>query len=128
MPTPNDPPVEPIRVLAAWISDALLQTLADTVRHHPDLRLIGRAIDPLMLLLMAAEGVDLVVTEAVRGVQPGLVGHVLGEYPEAKVMVFHPEGGVTIYWRGLRRRRLAATVTQRLYAQLRLAHGIESTQ
>lgn len=125
MSTMNGPQPGEIRVLAAQVSDGLYQTLIEATVAHSDLKLLGRSADPLSTLLSAAEGVDIVMLEA-QG-QPAAVGHLLGEYPELKVVVFHPAGGATIYWCGLRQRDLAEATPSQIYLPLREAYAIEPT-
>jgi hypothetical protein len=125
MSTPSDLEQGSINILVAQISDELYQSLCTVIADDQSLKLIGRTIAPLDTLLAAAAAVDIVVLEA-QG-QPGIVGHLLGEYPELKIVVFQPEGGATIFWRGLRRRDLTAAESVQLHLPLREAYAIEPT-
>lgn len=125
MSTTGDRQSSEIRVLAAQVSDGLYHALLEATSLHSDLKVAGRAADPLSTLITAAEGVDIVVLEAPD--QPAAVGHLLGEYPELKIVVFHPLGGATLYWRGLQKRDLAEATRSQLYLSLREVYAIEPT-
>lgn len=125
MSTTSDAAPRSISVLAAQISDGLYRALLETAARQGDLNVVGRASHPLDTLLAAAAAVDIVVLEAQS--QPGIVGHLLGEYPELKLVVFHPPGRATVYWRGLRQRELTAVDLSQLELPLREAYAIEPT-
>ncbi|MCX7789843.1 MAG: hypothetical protein N2378_04315 [Chloroflexaceae bacterium] len=119
----------PIRVLLADVPDALAEELTALMRHEPDLYLVGRVVGGIEVLL-AAEAVDVVVIGAPDVHRlPAVVTHLLGEYPDLKILALATDGTrLAAFWRGLRRRSLGSIAMPRLPHRIREIYRIDHLQ
>ncbi len=93
-----------IRVLVADVPGLLAHTLADEIEAQPDMVLVGRAEGSLEILLEAAWNVDVVILGAESAeVAPGLVSHLLGEFPHLKILTLSRSQDLMVdYWLDIR--------------------------
>jgi hypothetical protein len=83
-----------IKILLALPSQTI-QGLVEEIRTQPDMEIVGECLDPLALLLAAKETEAKAVIIALRHTQePGLVSHLLAEYPNMTVLELDSQGTV----------------------------------
>ncbi|MFV9504140.1 MAG: hypothetical protein AB4911_06200 [Oscillochloridaceae bacterium umkhey_bin13] len=110
----------PIRVLLADLPTSLSDELVTLIGYEPDLQLIGQVAGRLNLLLAAAMADVVISASPVADHLPGIGTHLLSEYPSLKLLVLAEDGsGITVFWRGLRRRRLGSVAPSRLSGWIR---------
>ena len=75
------------------------QLLSATIAEQPDMEVVAAAGDSMEVLLVAGESTaDVVVMRgAAGGREPGLISHLLGEYPGLSVVTVARDGGAI--WR-----------------------------
>jgi DNA-binding transcriptional LysR family regulator len=116
----------PIRVLLSSAPSALSQQINWLIEQQPDMRLVGEVDDRIQLLVAAAMGVDVVIIVSDNlNPPPGIGEHLLGEFPDLRIVVMSPGGErATLYWNGLRRRRLNVSLPNGLATGIRRAHSL----
>lgn len=86
--------MEKIKILLA-IPSQRIQGLVEEIRAQPDMEIVGEHLESLALLLAAKETKANVVIVALRNSQePGLVSHLLAEYPNVTVLVLVSQGNI----------------------------------
>lgn len=121
MAEPDHPPAHLIRVLVTDVSDLFYSQIAALVHAEPDMLLVGRVTGRVELLLAVDDGIEIVVIGAPqRTPPPGIYSHLLGEYPDLKILVLADDTGeLDMYWRGLRRKHLGSLSEAALIGRLR---------
>jgi DNA-binding NarL/FixJ family response regulator len=101
-------PRAPIHVLVANIAGTLPKHVVQLIARQPDMRLVGQAESQIELLLAAANTIDvLVLLEEQAAPLPSICSHLLGEFPNLRILVVSASGeAATLYWLGLRRQYL----------------------
>lgn len=75
------------------------------------------------LLLAVAQGVDVVILGAMAASPlPGVCSHLLGEYPNLKILVVTETGSCVLYWMGRQHRRFGRVSADRLLQGVLRAH------
>lgn len=117
-----------IRVLVANVSEVLFEVVREALAGQADLVLVGRAEGPWAALIDAGGPVDVVLLGAPGEGPPPLLGHLLQEYPDLRVIALAPAGRASIlYWRGLRRRRVPLPSAAALAESIRAAARLDPT-
>lgn len=109
-----------IRVLVAGRSPTW-QALRRALAAADDFEVVGTADTPMDLLAAAgATGADVVVIDAGGKAPPGIVSHLLAEYPEIKVVGVARGGrGATVYFLQPQQVRLAGATAADLVRDIR---------
>lgn len=120
----------PIRVLVANVPTVLYELMARSIQLQPDMVLVGQVDCQLPHLLIAADGVDVLVLGADRANPlPRICGDLLSKFPFLRILVLATASdSATLYWLGLRRQRLAMVSVARLVYGIRQAFAIDQTQ
>jgi DNA-binding NarL/FixJ family response regulator len=86
--------MEKIKILLA-IPSQRIQGLVEAIRAQPDMEIVGEHLESLALLLTAKETQANAVIVALRNSQePGLVSHLLAEYPNMTVLGLGSQGNI----------------------------------
>lgn len=127
--TGHEDAAPPIRVLAANLSDALAESVTQTIQQQADMVLVGEVQGQLELLLAMDEGIHVVVLGAPKPYPlPAICTHLLGEYPHLRIVVLGTScNKATTYWLGLRRRSLGTFSTRKLVNGIRRARRVNPT-
>lgn len=82
----------------------------------------------VQVLMEAAKGVDIVVLGTHQpDTPPGICSHLLSEFPAVKILVFAlGADSFTVYWLGLRRKRLKVTNGDHVARSIRAVHKIDA--
>jgi DNA-binding NarL/FixJ family response regulator len=118
-----------IRVLLATVGADLPNELEAVLNQAPNVQLVGKASGPTELLLAAQRGVDVIVIVAeVSYPPPGVCSHLLSEWPELRILVVSVSGAhSTLYWLGLRRRRLRSGIPTHIVDHIHTAVALDPT-
>jgi DNA-binding transcriptional LysR family regulator len=111
-----------IRVVVGDVPADVEDWLAAVSRERLGIQVVGRAHDTVQVLLKVREtGADVVVAMLKKGgEEPGLVSHVLGEYPSAVVLAVAPElKGASIFRLATTRADLSGLKAGQVYSALR---------
>ncbi len=119
---------ETVRVLLANRPRMLRELLRKLIDRQGDMQVVGEELDPLALLLAVGERhADVVVLSLSESEEdPGLLSHLLSEYPKLVVLALSPvRERACLYWLVVARRTLDSTGDEPLLAALRGAtlHG-----
>jgi DNA-binding NarL/FixJ family response regulator len=119
----------PIRVVIGAMSGVLAQLVVQSIGEQADMVLLGVAEDRIELLAAARLGADVVILDAPRvHPPPGVCSHLLSECPELRIVVLSTSGeAATVYWLGLRRRRLRTVSAETLTGAIRRAYALNAT-
>jgi DNA-binding NarL/FixJ family response regulator len=86
--------MEKIKILLAIPSQSI-QGLVEAIRAQPDMEIVGEHLEGLALLLAAKEMKANAVIVALRNSQePGLISHLLAEYPNVTVLGLGSQGNI----------------------------------
>jgi hypothetical protein len=119
-----------IRVLLANIPTLLAEWLARVLEDQEDIVIVDQRRGYVEMLLAAQKGVDVVVLSAPEfHPLPGICSHLLGEYPELKLLLLSPSGDkAMLCWTGLRQKDLQIASAEALLGTLRQLDALtEST-
>jgi hypothetical protein len=130
MGTDESAPAPPIRVLLVNLGGVVEEIIRATCRDDADIELVDAVNSPLEALLGAGNAVDVVLLGVEALVPPpGLVSHLLTEYPGLRILAVTPGGEQTVFfWLGLRRRRLRGLAPEYLSTMLRYAVRVNPTE
>lgn len=82
-----------VRILLGALPTSLQSAVAEVIRSHHDLEVVGAVPQPSELLLAAGLlRADVVVVGAAGDGLPGVATHLLDQYPHIKVVAVAPEG------------------------------------
>jgi DNA-binding NarL/FixJ family response regulator len=85
--------MRPVRVLFGALPAALPTSLVAAIRSQQDIEVVGVASGPTSLLLEAeALRADIVLVAAVGGAPPGIVSHLLDQFPHLRVVAVTSDG------------------------------------
>lgn len=117
---------DPIRVLLADFPGVMNEVLLDLIQAQPDMVLVGKASGGVELLEMAGNAVDVVIMGASQTRPlPGIGSHLLGAYPDIRLLVVTYSGDqAVLYWLGLRQRQVRAMSSLTLLSRIRRAYRI----
>jgi hypothetical protein len=117
----NGEPVS-IRILIANLSDPLTDMFVNIVEQSPQMHIVGQVKGQVEVLIAVKVGVDVVVLGAPKAEPaPGIVSHLLNEFPFMKVVVLSTsEDRAMGYWLGVHHTRIDRSTPNTLL------HGIET--
>lgn len=113
-----------IRVIVANMPEVMLRLAVQIVQAQPDMRVVHVAHD-LVELLAATKNADLVLMGAkVVYPAPGVVSHLLSEFPFVRVIVLSPQSDLAAgYWLGLRHLPALMASSHDLLGMIRSIHN-----
>ena len=119
----------PIYVLVASVAGMLPKPVVQLIAQQPDMVLVGHAQSQIELLLAAEKGIDVLVLGAEHATPlPGICSHLLGEFPDLRILVLAPgDEAATLYWLGLRQQRLRQSAPMTVIEGIRKAYHINPT-
>jgi hypothetical protein len=116
-----------IRVMVSDLPDGLRRHVEQVIASQPDMTLVataGRVVERMDLLVGVQHGVDVLVLGAPAAMPPpNICSHLLGEFPDLKILVIGEHDGAVMYWLGLRHRRLRRISPRALLLSIRRAHA-----
>lgn len=106
----------PIRILLANLSDVLANMIVEMVERHPQMRMVGQVEGQFEVLVAVQAGVDVLVLGASNvKPAPGIVSHLLNEFPFLKIVVLSTnEDRAMGYWLGVHRCPIDRSTTDTL--------------
>ena len=69
-----------------------MRRLRREIEAQPDMEIVGVRLNPMEVLLIAREEIDVVIIPLSDSEEPGLVSHLLAEYPNVTVLLLSPTG------------------------------------
>jgi len=116
---------EVIRVLASNLPRVLYEVLAASVSQDSNIVIVGNTRGALETLIAVRQGVDVVVLGAPEARRlPAICTHLLGEYPELKIIVVSlADEHTQVYWLGIRSRQVRPMTPRSILATIRGCRG-----
>ena len=126
--TPGDQlPV--LRVLIANAPVGLEEWLTQDAQKEEDIKIVASVQGYVEILVAAQMGVDVVVLNDEDSQRtPGICTHLLGEYPDIKILLISPSGDkAVLYWMGQRQKDLRLASPEALLVTLRQLDTLTNT-
>jgi DNA-binding transcriptional LysR family regulator len=111
------------RIIVGGLPEILLQVVVDLLQRQPDVIVTAVVHDPVDLLVAATEEPDLAVIGSPQTEPlPGIVSHLLTQFPALKVLVLTPQNDeVMACWMGLKQQSFRIDSGQQL---VRVVHWL----
>ena len=111
-----------VRVLLANLPGVIGQVLAAQIKEAQDMFVVNQVEGQIEVLIAARKGVDVVILGVPHLLPPpGLVSHLLNEFPNIKVLVFSVRTSDALgYWLGVRRCRVNEMTPDRVLTSIRM--------
>lgn len=115
-----------IRILAANLPELLFNIIMQAVVSQGDMEMLRQVRGQIEVLLAAKANPDVLILGAVKAYPPpGIVSHLLSEYPHLKILVLpaNNEGG-SAYWLGLKHRTIPSISATELVNSIRSLYDL----
>src|SRR5919199_6098888 len=106
--SPSVPPITPIRVIVGTLTGTIAEPMVALISEQPDMVLITQTQGAAELLMAVTSEVDVLVLSARQTTPlPGICSHLLGEFPDLRIVVLAClDDPVMVYWLGVRQQAL----------------------
>jgi hypothetical protein len=118
-----------IRVLVANLSGALAEAVTQAITQQTDMVLVDIVHDRVDLLLAVTADVHVLVFGAADVHHlPPVCTHLLGEFPDLRIVVLSLNGSAAVtYWLGLRRHTVGLPAPHSILTGIRRAYQLNPT-